>query len=104
MALILAGSLRVVGRGLIRKMEAPVGLWFAVVSIGCLLAAVVHLYLTLPIFSCAKASYLSGATPCLAVLSAYGFDGLLNRRISCAVGGGVLFCWAITAYLTYFVT
>jgi hypothetical protein len=104
-AAILAGSARVVGRAMRRTLDpASVGLWFAVMSVGCLLAAVVHLYLTVPIFSCAKASYLSGATPCLAVLSAEGFDILGSHRVLRALAGGVLFCWGVTAFLTYFVT
>ncbi len=65
-------------------------------------AAIVYAYVTLPIYCCAKASYMLGATPCLALLAAAGFDLLARRRVLRAMAGGVLFAWAVTGYFTYF--
>lgn len=49
---------------------------FAVLGIGCFLVAILNVFLTLPIYSCAKASYMISATPCFAILAAGGFDYL----------------------------
>jgi hypothetical protein len=79
------------------------GLRFASLSIGCFLLAILYVFLTLPIYSCAKASYLLGTAPCIGLLAAAGFDQLSKHRKLRAVIGGMLICWAATAYLTFFV-
>jgi hypothetical protein len=81
----------------------PAMLWFSTISIGCFLAAIVYVFLTLPIYSCAKASYMLGLTPCIAVLVASGFGQLNSHRKLRAVAFGWLFCGLIVSYLTYFV-
>jgi hypothetical protein len=76
---------------------------FAAASVGLFVAAIVSVYLTLPIYSCAKASYALGTAPCVALLAAAGFDLLRRWRWVRAVVGGMVFCWAVVAYVTYFV-
>jgi len=72
-------------------------------TMACFIAATVYFYLRLPIYCCAKASYMLGTAPCLGLLAAAGFDGVLSNRWLRAVTGGLIACWAATAYLTYFV-
>jgi hypothetical protein len=76
---------------------------FAAVSVALFVAAVVNVYLTLPIYSDGKASYLLGTAPCLALLAAGGLDPLRPHRWPRAIVAGAVFCWAVVAYLTYFV-
>ena len=80
------------------------GRWFPVGSVGLFVAALLWVYLTLPIYSCAKGSYLLSTTPCLAVLAAAGLDRAMVGRRSRAVVAGLLTCWAVTSYGTYVVT
>jgi len=94
-----------------RRPDARIGLvvnaavaGFAVMTVACFLAAIVYIYLTLPIYSCAKASYMLGATPCLALLAAAGFGELSRYRAMRIVTGGLVCCWAVVAYLTYLAT
>jgi hypothetical protein len=75
----------------------------ATLTIGCFIAAILYVYLRLPIFSCAKASYMLGATPCLGLLAAAGFDCVPFSRWMRAIILGMIVCWAVTAYATYFV-
>ncbi len=97
-ALACAGiAVAVVGR---RNAAA---LRFAAASVALFVAAIVNVYLTLPIYSCAKASYALGTAPCVALLVAAGFDRLRPYRWPRAVVGGGIACWAVVAYLTYFV-
>ena len=83
------------------KLPAHRSVQFAAISIACFTAAVVHVYLTLPIYSCAKASYMMGATPCFAILIAAGFDRIPTpaRRFVSAM----LLSGAALAYASFFV-
>ena len=97
-ALMLAGvAVGLFGRT--RRAE----LRFAAGAVAVFVAAVVNVYLTLPIYGCGKASYALGTAPCLAVLAAAGYDQLRRWPWARAAAGGGVFCWAVVAYLTYFV-
>ena len=80
------------------------GRWFPCLALALFLAALLWVYLTLPIYSCAKGSYLLSTLPCAAVLAAAGLDRVMVGRRSRAVVVGLLTCWAVTSYLTYVVT
>lgn len=67
------------------------------------LAGVVYLYLKVPIYSQAKASYMLGLTPCFAVLFVSGARFLLRRTVIRAAFYGWMACWAVSAYLSFFV-
>lgn len=90
----------VLGRPLSRPPEI---LQVATLAIGCFVAAIVYVYLTLPIYSCAKASYLLSTLPCLGLLAAAGLAGPFKIRWVRALLGGVLISWAATGYLTFMV-
>ena len=76
---------------------------FAVCCLGVYLAALLYLYLTVPIYTTAKATYTVGLTPCYAVLAATGLDVLMQGPLLRAIVYACLACWALSAYLSYFV-
>jgi hypothetical protein len=61
------------------------------------------LYLVVPIYSTAKATYTIGLIPCYAILTATGFDLLPKNRYLGATAKALLICWAVTVYSSYFV-
>jgi hypothetical protein len=99
--LIFGGMIRAVfGNG---TEPARTCLRVAMFTVGCFVAAILYVYLTLPVFSCGKASYMLGTMPCLGLLAANGFDWLPTKGRWRPLACGGLFCWGMTAYLTYFV-
>ena len=90
-------ALRRPGRALAR------GQLFAVCCLGLYLAALLYIYLVVPIYTTAKATYTVGLTPCFAVLAATGLDILMRRPFLRALVYACLACWAVAAYLAYFV-
>ena len=79
------------------------GLMFAVFCVIVYISAILYLFLTIPIYSTAKATYTLGLIPCYAVLSAAGFDVLTRGPLRRAIVFGVIACWAVGAYVAYFV-
>ncbi|MBI9110430.1 glycosyltransferase family 39 protein [Maridesulfovibrio ferrireducens] len=74
--------------------------------VGCLVVyftAVTYLYLNLPIYSTAKASYTLGLLSCFGILATVGVEPFLKNKIMKAVTCGFLAVWASTVYITYFV-
>ena len=67
------------------------------------LAAVLDLYVMLPIYSTGKATYTVGLVACYAVLAATGLDLLTRRPILRPMVYGGLAAWAVSAYCSYFV-
>jgi hypothetical protein len=86
-----------------RAAHTKTSLRFCVMATGCFMLAILYVYLTLPIYSCAKASYMLGTAPCIGLLAAAGFDLISGHRMLRAAVGALLICWAVTAYLTYIV-
>ena len=78
------------------------GLLFAMAAIGIYFAAVMDLYLQVPIYSTAKASYMLGLLPCFAVLAAAGAAPLLHSRLTRSVFFALLTCWGTASYVAYF--
>jgi hypothetical protein len=76
---------------------------FAAVCVAVFVLAVIDLYLTLPVYSTAKGTYLLGLTPCLAVLAGAGFAGIGARPWLRSIFYAILACWAATAYGTFFI-
>jgi hypothetical protein len=77
-------------------------LFFAVAAIALYLAAIVDLYVRLPIYSTAKATYTLGLVPCYAVLAAAGAAPLMRYRLLRTLTFSALTCWAVAAYAAYF--
>ncbi len=76
---------------------------FLFVAMFVYLAALLHLYVSLPIYSTAKASYLMGLTPVFGVMSARGAGLLVRRKYVGAIFASLLATWGVVTYLTYFV-
>jgi hypothetical protein len=77
-------------------------LLLAIAAILIYLAAIVDLYIRLPIYSTAKATYMVGLVPCFAILAAAGAAPFLRFRATRAVLFASLTCWAVAAYVAYF--
>jgi hypothetical protein len=83
--------------------DAPAGLNFSAIAVALYLEAMICLYVLVPVYSTAKASYTIGVTPCYAVLAAAGFVVVCRKRWSKAIAMAGLVCWAISAYAGYYV-
>jgi uncharacterized membrane protein (GlpM family) len=99
-AAIIAGCVVAIGGGKepLRRM-----LLFSAACLCIYLSAIFYLFLSVPILSTAKSTYALGLVPCLALLAAAGFDALTGLRPIRAVAQGLLACWALCAYASYFV-
>jgi hypothetical protein len=76
---------------------------FCILCILIYLSAILYLFLTVPIYSTAKATYALGIIPCFAVLCVEGFKYLTSRLLLKAVVYGVLACFVFASYAAYFV-
>ncbi len=99
MALLLGSPVACLGRDLRSSRNA---LLFALAAVAVYLAAILDLYIGLPVLSTAKATYTLGLLPCYGLLAAAGAAPLLRFRILRAVIGSAVACWAIAAYAAYF--
>ena len=76
---------------------------FSVYCILLYIAALLYLYVTVPIYSTAKATYTIGLTPCYAIMCAAGLDLLTRNRYLRSVVSFLVISWALTVYFSYFV-
>ena len=75
-------------------------------SVSCIITyifAILYMFLTLPVYSIAKATYMLGLTPCFAVLCAGGLDVLTRKPFLKATIYGIIACWAVGAFGSFFV-
>lgn len=78
----------------------------AILSVGTIalfLVAMMDLFIRVPIYSTAKASYTLGLLPCYAVLAATGAEPFLRNRLVRSVSIAIFACWGFAAYAAYFV-
>ena len=66
------------------------------------LAALVDLFVRLPVYSTAKATYLLGLLPCFAVLAGVGAAPLLQFRVARELVFSAVAVWAFASYAAYF--
>jgi hypothetical protein len=76
---------------------------FSVLCMAIYGAALLYLYLTVPIWSTAKATYTLGLTPCYAILCVTGLDVLSKNDLLRSMINACLACWAVAAYCSYFI-
>ena len=72
---------------------------------GCLaiyLAAILDVWVRLPVYSAAKASYTLGLAPCYGLLIAAGAEAFLRGRLARSLTAAMVSCWAVAAFLAYF--
>lgn len=77
--------------------------FFAICCIGVYYTALLYLYVIVPIWSTAKATYTLGLVPCYAILCVTGLDYLSKNYLLRAAINACLACWAVAAYCSYFV-
>jgi len=93
--------------GALRALRAPRNpmeecLLFAALGVAMYVAAIVALYIRLPVFSTVKSSYTLGLAPCYGVLFAYGLDLLPRRPTVRALLAGYLVAWLAFVFRAYF--
>jgi hypothetical protein len=75
----------------------------AAACVGVFVLAVIDLYLTLPVYSTVKATYLLALTPALAVLFGAGVEAAASARLPRALICAWMATWAVVSYATFFV-
>jgi len=98
-ALMLAGGARAL---LDRSLAWRAAGLLALALVGIYLAALLELYLRLPIYSTVKATYTLGLVPAYALLFATGADGSMRSRPARALVYALVTGWALAAYLAHF--
>ncbi len=98
-AIVIGGVVAVLTIG----KPASKALTFATLCVVVYIAALMFLYLQLPAYSTTKASYTAGLTPCYAVLAASGLGLLTKVPLVRPLVHALLTCWALTAFLAFFV-
>jgi 4-amino-4-deoxy-L-arabinose transferase-like glycosyltransferase len=96
---IILGTLRTI---LIEKY-ANKGKVFAVTCIGVYFIALLFMYLKLPIYTTAKATYTLGITPCYALVCVNGLDLIMRNKFMAAFVNAIIICWGVVAYCSFFV-
>jgi hypothetical protein len=86
--------------GLLRRQAA------VILAVGCValyLLAITQQFLSLPIYSTAKASYMLGLLPLYAVLLASGVAVIARGSMARSIVLGLIVSWAAFSYIGYFV-
>ena len=76
---------------------------FAAAFVALYFAALMYLYIDVPIYSTAKACYTIGLTPLFGAFGAMGLGLLMRGALLRAAVFGAVASWAVFAYLAYFV-
>lgn len=84
------------------QTTARCALLFSVAGVAIYLAAVLDLYIRIPIYCSAKSSYMLGMLPCFAILAARGAEPFLRWSVSRDILTAGIICWAVITYSTYF--
>jgi uncharacterized membrane protein len=78
-------------------------LLFSAVAVALYVAAILAVFLRLPIYSTVKASYTLGLAPCYGVLIARGFDLLPRQPLLRAGLAGWLAAWVAVVFRAYWI-
>jgi hypothetical protein len=100
MALLVSGALSPFRKDL-RPSRTVV--CFALAAVAIYLAAMIDVYVRMPIYSTAKATYTLGLVPCYGILAAAGGAPFMRYRWIRAPVFAALACWAVAAYAAYFI-
>jgi hypothetical protein len=76
---------------------------FSMAAVVIYLAATTDYFVRVPIYTTANARFMLGLMPCFGVLAAVGAAPLLRFRLLRALVFSSLACWAVAAYVAYFV-
>jgi hypothetical protein len=105
---LLAPPLTAAGfAGAVRALRVPRdrtqrALLFSAAAVAAYLAAILVMFLTIPVYSVVKSSYAMGLAPCCGALIAWGFDLLPKHAAVRAVGSGYLAVWLAFVFRAYF--
>ncbi|HSA78467.1 MAG TPA: hypothetical protein VLG72_06380 [Nitrospirota bacterium] len=75
---------------------------FSAYCIAVYFSALLYLYVTVPIYSTAKATYTVGLLPCYVILCMSGIDVLTRNKYARAAVYALLCCWSVSVYSSYF--
>ncbi|MBF0516829.1 MAG: glycosyltransferase family 39 protein [Nitrospirae bacterium] len=91
--------------GCLRVLSTPIvdGRLFSLIMIVTYYAVFLHLFLTVPMYSVAKAVYTSSIIVCYAVMFSCGAELLIRNRLTSIVFYSFLACWFVNVYASYFV-
>jgi hypothetical protein len=67
------------------------------------ISVLLYLYISLPIYSTAKATYTLGLIPCYMVICLTGLELIMRNIYVRAFIYAVLSCWAVSAYMSFFI-
>ena len=100
LAAILLGTLMVFKKS---NNKLRTVIFFSASCIFIYLSAILYISLRIPIYSIERAKYTVGLIPCFAILVAEGLHVIMRKRILRAVTYGIVTCWAISSYASFFV-
>ncbi|HAM36755.1 MAG TPA: hypothetical protein DEB40_00480 [Elusimicrobia bacterium] len=83
--------------------KAPRSVRLSALCLAVYALALTVLYLKLPVYSTAKASYTLGLVPCYATLACSGLEGIWEKPLLRGIALGWIACWAAAAYGAYFI-
>lgn len=98
---ILLGGAATLSASVVNRASS--GLLLAVACTAIYLAAITYMFVSVPVYCIAKGAYALGILPCYAVLAAKGFDVLSVRPMARTAIFAAMTCWAVYAYLGFFV-
>jgi len=102
---LIPSALLLLGLGSLLRERLPGSRAALLFASGCLavyLAAILDLWVRLPVYSAAKASYTLGLAPCYGLLIAAGAEALLRGRLARSLTAAMISCWAVAAFVAYF--
>ncbi|HEX9136429.1 MAG TPA: DUF2142 domain-containing protein, partial [Nitrospirota bacterium] len=86
-----------------RPRSTHPGQVFSSYCIALYFAALLYLYIAVPIYSTAKATYTVGLLPCYVIMCVSGIDVLTGNKYARAAVYALLCCWSVSVYSSYFV-
>jgi hypothetical protein len=98
-----AGIILGVLRTLLIERLVSKGKLFAAACIGIYFFALLFMYVKLPIYTTAKATYTIGIIPCYAVACVNGLDFIMRNKIINALVSAIIVCWGVFVYSSFFV-
>jgi hypothetical protein len=103
---LIPTALLLLGLGALLRGSLPASRAALLFASGCLaiyLATILDVWVRLPAYSVAKASYTLGLAPCYGLLLAAGAEAFLRGRVARSLTAALVSCWAVAAFLAYFV-
>ena len=94
--------------GVIAGMKNPLAperriMFFSALCVLFYVASLLYRYLTIPMYSVAKATYMLSILPCFAILCGAGFKMLMRNLFLKSFCYGLVACFTVASYCAYFV-